>query len=117
MSPSAGRQRGSLRGEAEPLHDDLDLLPVRRWRAPEEPEVESHVLAAWLRDVRADGRPSVAPAVGRDARLGNVPVAAALKEARVKLADKAQVDATRVLAELGAVAFSDVGEILDFRPE
>ena len=46
--------------------------------------------------------------------LTNVDIRAAIDEARKAAAERARTDATRVLEEVAAVAFSDIGHILDF---
>ena len=46
--------------------------------------------------------------------LTNVDIQAAIEKARKAAAESARTDATRVLEETAAVAFSDMGKILDF---
>jgi phage terminase small subunit len=46
--------------------------------------------------------------------LVNVGIAAAVAAAQQRLAHKAEIKAERVLAELAALAFSDLGQVLDF---
>jgi phage terminase small subunit len=46
--------------------------------------------------------------------LTNVDIKAAIDQARAVAAERARTDASRTLEEVGALAFSDVGQILDF---
>lgn len=58
----------------------------------------------------------VAGAAGRRL-LRNVTVRAAIEAARERVAERVEIEAVRVVEEVAAVAFSDIGDILDFSGE